>query len=191
MYVKYINLRRCREEDHLNHDWSSNNYHLNCFLEISPGRPIRLLLWSTGHINQCPNVFSLIHLRFYFFPSVRSSHYSQITSGRNSTRVPLKKNSGILTVSFSAWSILLHLQLCWKDDDYPSPFEKSYKEWWTFEQSEKVHAANPPRMPIVNCVTQRPRYRGNSDHGRNWQRPKIELRFHHRSLWRCPYTLWP
>lgn len=94
MYVKYINLRRCREEDHLNYDWSSNNYHLNCFLEISPGRPIRLLLWSTGHINQCPNVFLSSISGFIFFPSVRSSHYSKITSGRNSTRVPLKKKFG-------------------------------------------------------------------------------------------------
>lgn len=68
MYVKYINLRRCREEDHLNYDWSSNNYHLNCFLEISPGRPIRLLLWSTGHINQCPNVFLSSISGFIFSP---------------------------------------------------------------------------------------------------------------------------
>lgn len=97
MYVKYINLRRCREEDHLNYDWSSNNYHLNCFLEISSGRPIRLSLWSTGHINQSPNVFLPSISGFIFLPSVRSSHYSQITSGRNSTRVPLK-SSGILTV---------------------------------------------------------------------------------------------
>lgn len=155
MYVKYINLRRCREEDHLNYDWSSNNYHLNCFLEISSGRPIRLSLWSTGHINQSPNVFLPSISGFIFLPSVRSSHYSQITSGRNSTRVPLK-SSGILTVFFSAWSILLHSQLCWKDYDYPGPLEKSCKKWWTFEQSEKVHAANLPRVPIVNCITKDP-----------------------------------
>lgn len=155
MYVKYINLRRCIEEDHLNYDWSSNNYHLNCFLEISPGRPIRLLLWSTGHINQCPNVFLPSISGFIFSP--RYGHLIIVRLLPVET-VPVyhSKNSGILTVSFSAWSILLHFQLCWKDYDYPSPLEKSCKKWWTFEQSEKVHATNLPRVPIVNCITKDP-----------------------------------
>ena len=141
----------------------------------------KYLFIVTSLINQYPNVFpSSISVS-----PVRSTHYGQIISGLGST-LDTDPNSGILTV-FS-----LH------DQFFPS--SALLERRWQFKplarndgrlNSQGKFMQQIPRCVLCELHNQKPRYRGDSYHGHNWQRPKIELRFHHRSFWRCPYTLWP
>ena len=74
-----------------------------------------------------------------------------------------------------------HLRLCWKDSDNLNPLKSLARNDGRLNSQGKF-MQQIPRCALCELHNQKPRYRGDSYHGHNWQRPKIELRFHHRSF---------
>ena len=172
-----------QKKDHIAYDWSSNNDPLNCFFQISSGQQISFYCDQSN--KSIPKCFPLIHLRFSStVDSLRTNYF-------RSGQYPWYRPKFGYSYSFFLCMInFSHLQLCWKDVDNLNPLKSLARNDGRLNSQGKF-MQQIPRCALCELHNQKPRYRGDSYHGHNWQRPKIELRFHHRSFWRCPYTLWP